>query len=95
MKQARESSNPVAAKRDAKQAERTSRELAEDAAVLRAVADAPGISTRDLATRVQALAHIGRERAVVAIARASDQLDVRPGERPGSRRHFVKGGPTP
>ena len=68
-------------KQGAKDAECNARQGAEDRAVIQAMRERPGISTRDLAKRVQAIARCGGERALVAIARVAPHLDIRPGAR--------------
>jgi hypothetical protein len=82
------------AKRAAKVAETDARDAKEDAAVLQAVRERPGIPLRDLVKRVQAIAKCGADRAGVAIARAST-LNVRPGPR-NARLHYptTNGGHT-
>lgn len=71
------------AKRQAKEAHRDARKDVEDATVLRVVRERPGISTRDLATAVQAGAECGRERAYVAVQRVidADRVKAVPGPR--------------
>lgn len=76
-----------ARKADAKQRAQDTKEAREDEAVRAAVREHPGLSTRDLTTEVQARAHCGRDRAVVAIARMLDELDVREGARK-ARLHY-------
>jgi len=71
-------------------AEQTDDRKTEDKAVRQAVAERPGMATRDLATRVQAIAHIGRGKALVAIARVAPELDIRPGKGT-AQLHFPKG----
>jgi RecA-family ATPase/5S rRNA maturation endonuclease (ribonuclease M5) len=66
---------------------------AEDRAVVQAVNQQPGISTRDLASRVQAICGAGRERAMVAIARVATTLDVREGAR-SARLHYPRSVPS-
>ncbi len=78
-------------RRAAKDAETGARSATEDEAVLRAVRERPGVSLRDLATTVQAIAHCGRERAYVAVRRVTDRLDVRDGAR-GAKLHYPKAG---
>jgi RecA-family ATPase len=80
-----------AQKDERKAAERSARESAEDAAVVQAVTDRPGIPLRDLVKRVQALLHCGADRAEVAVARAD--LDVREGPR-RARLHYLRPSPT-
>jgi len=76
-------------KRVARQAENASKEGAEDAAVLQAVSERPGIPLRELATRVAALARCGRQRALVAVDRVRDRLLVVDGPR-GAKLHALK-----
>jgi RecA-family ATPase len=71
----------------AKDAESSARQSVEDRAVIQAIHERPGIPTRDLAKRVQAIAHCGGERALVAIARVAPHLDIRPGARQ-ARLHY-------
>jgi RecA-family ATPase len=76
-------------KRAAKDAELGEREAAEDAAVDRAVNARPGIPTRDLVAAVRAATRCGGDRAMVAVARAADRLDVREGPRK-ARLHYPR-----
>jgi hypothetical protein len=76
-------------KRRVQATELGAREAAEDKAVRQAVNDKPGIPLRELRERVRALAHCGRERAEVAIARVAPSLDVREGPR-SAKLHFPK-----
>jgi hypothetical protein len=70
-----------------REAERASKETAEDRAVRQAVDERPGIPTRDLVKRVQAIAKCGPGKAEVAIARVAPSLEVRPGPR-NARLHY-------
>jgi hypothetical protein len=81
VKQARGRDPARETKRAAKDAELGEREAAEDVAVDRAVNARPGIPTRDLVAAVRAATRCGGDRAMVAVARAVDRLDVRPGPR--------------
>ncbi len=88
---AREPDHARAERQRSREAERATAEQAEDAAVLQVVGEEPGISVRNLTTRVRVIARCGQERAEVAIARARERLDVRPGPS-GAKLHYLRGG---
>jgi hypothetical protein len=66
-------------KAEARKAEGATRDAAQDVAVLRIVAEAPGITWRKLCERVAALTGCGDWSARKAIERATGRLIVRPG----------------
>jgi hypothetical protein len=86
-----EVSKLATAKAEAAPAQRKQAKLdAEDAAVMKAVRERPGIPLRDLVKRVQALAECGASRADVAISRAvGERLRVIPGPR-SAKLHYIK-----
>jgi hypothetical protein len=77
-------------RRRVREAEQGARDVVEDDAVIQAVRERPGIPLRDLAKRVQAIAHCGANRAEVAIARTRSRLDVREGPRM-AKLHYLPG----
>jgi RecA-family ATPase len=86
---ARAKNKPATARQAQRDTEDADRSVREDEAVDLAVRERPGMSTRDLATAVQATARCGRERALVAVSRAADRLEVREGPRK-ARFYFPK-----
>jgi RecA-family ATPase len=82
-----------AAKVERERARTDAEESAHDEAVMRAVREHPGISRRDLITRVRALVRCGQPKAEIAIARVRTRLDVKDGPR-NAQFHFLKGAAT-
>jgi hypothetical protein len=78
----------------ARESECLAREAAEDDAVLRIVADRPGIAGRDLERALRAALRCGEGRASVAIARMLPRLVTRPGPR-RARLHYSPGATVP
>lgn len=93
LRQARGRDPAKETKRAAKDAEQSTREAGEGAAVDRIVADRPGIPYRELLTEVMGACKCGKDRAEVIVARAANRLDVRPGPRK-ARLHFPKADAT-